>query len=54
MYMTSFENMEDRNAHWKTFGNDPKWKELTSMKEYEKTVSKNVTLFLRPKSYSSY
>jgi hypothetical protein len=54
MYMTSFENMEDRNAHWKAFSNDPKWKELTSMKEYEKTVSKNVILFLRPKSYSSY
>ena len=54
MYMTSFENMEDRNAHWKAFSNDPKWKELTSMKEYEKTVSKNVTLFLRPKSYSAY
>jgi len=54
MYMTSFENMEDRNAHWKAFSNDPKWKELLSMKEYEKTVSKNVTLFLRAKSYSNY
>lgn len=54
MYMTSFENMEDRNAHWKAFSNDPKWKELLSMKEYEKTVSKNVTLFLRAKPYSDY
>lgn len=54
MYMTSFENREDRDAHWKAFSNDPKWKELLSKKEYEKTVSKNVTLFLRPKSYSAY
>lgn len=54
MYMTSFENMEDRNAHWKNFYNDPKWKELLSMKEYDKTVSKNVTLFLRAKPYSDY
>ena len=54
MYMTSFENMEDRNAHWKAFSNDPKWKELLSMKEYDKTVSKNVTLFLRAKPYSDY
>jgi hypothetical protein len=54
MYMTSFENMDDRNAHWKAFSNDPKWKELLSMKEYDKTVSKNVTLFLRAKSYSDY
>lgn len=54
MYMTSFENMDDRNAHWKAFSNDPKWKELLSMKEYDKTVSKNVTLFLRAKPYSDY
>ena len=54
MYMTSFENMDDRNAHWKAFSNDPKWKELLSMKEYEKTVSKNVTLFLRAKAYSDF
>ena len=54
IYMTSFENMDDRNAHWKAFSNDPKWKELLSRKEYDKTVSKNVTLFLRAKPYSDY
>jgi hypothetical protein len=54
MYMTSFENMEDRNAHWKAFSNDPKWKELLSMKEDEKTESKNVNLFLRAKAYSDF
>jgi len=54
MYMTSFENMNDRNTHWKTFSNDPKWKELLSMKEYDQTVSKNVTTFLKAKSYSDY
>jgi hypothetical protein len=54
MYMTSFENMDDRNDHWKTFSNDPKWKELLSKKEYDKTVSKNVTLLLRAKPYSDY
>src|SRR5262249_49395638 len=25
MYMTSFENMQDREAHWKLFGEDPFW-----------------------------
>lgn len=54
MYMTSFENMEDRNEHWKAFSNDPKWKELLSMKEYDQTVSKNVTLFLKARPYSDY
>lgn len=54
MYMTSFENMSDRNEHWKAFSNDPKWKELLSMKEYDQTVSKNITTFLKAKSYSDY
>ncbi|MEN9744352.1 MAG: hypothetical protein RL640_190 [Bacteroidota bacterium] len=54
MYMTSFENKEDRDAHWKSFANDPQWKELSSRKEYEKTVSKNVTLFLKARPYSDY
>jgi hypothetical protein len=36
------------------FSNDPKWKELLSKKEYDKTVSKNVTLLLRAKPYSDY
>ncbi len=54
MYMTSFENMNDRNEHWKAFSNDPKWKELLSMKEYDQTVSKNVTTFLKAKAYSDY
>ncbi|MEY3922005.1 MAG: hypothetical protein RL634_1766 [Bacteroidota bacterium] len=54
MYMTSFENKDDRDAHWKSFSNDPQWKELSSRKEYEKTVSKNVTLFLKARPYSDY
>lgn len=54
MYMTSFENKEDRDAHWKSFSNDPQWKDLSSRKEYEKTVSKNVTLFLKARPYSDY
>jgi hypothetical protein len=54
MYMTSFENKDDRDAHWKSFSNDPQWKDLSSRKEYEKTVSKNVTLFLKARPYSDY
>ncbi|MBK9491957.1 MAG: NIPSNAP family protein [Haliscomenobacter sp.] len=26
MYMTSFDNIESRDAHWKSFGADPFWK----------------------------
>ena len=52
MYMTTFENKASRDEHWKTFGQDPQWKKLSSMPEYQHNVSKNVTLFFRPTSYS--
>lgn len=54
MYMTTFNNKADRDAHWKTFGSDAEWKTLSSLPEYQNTVSKNDTRFLRPTSYSDY
>jgi hypothetical protein len=52
MYMTTFENMAARDEHWKTFGNDPEWKKLSSMPEYQNNVSKGDTWFLTPTEYS--
>lgn len=52
MYMTTFENQASRDAHWKAFGDDPQWKKLVSMPEYQHNVSKNVTRFFRPTGYS--
>lgn len=52
MYMTSFQNMADREAHWKTFGADPEWKKLSGMKEYQNNVSHMDIVFLRPTAYS--
>lgn len=54
MYMTTFNNKADRDAHWKTFGSDAEWKTLSALPEYQNTVSKNDTRFLRPTSYSDY
>ena len=54
MYMTSFENMDDRNAHWKAFGADPQWKKLSSDPFYQKNVSHIDIMFLRPTDYSDY
>jgi hypothetical protein len=54
MYMTTFNNKVDRDAHWKIFGADAEWKTLSAMPEYQNTVSKNDTRFLRPTSYSDY
>lgn len=52
MYMTSFNNMEARNEHWKAFVDDPVWKKLVAMPEYQNTVSKIDITFLHPVSYS--
>ncbi len=52
MYMTTFENQAARDEHWKAFSADSQWKTLSVMPEYQKNVSKNVQVFLRPTTYS--
>ncbi len=54
MYMTSFENMEDRNNHWKAFSADPDWKKLSSEPGYKNNVSHIDILLMRPTDYSDY
>jgi len=52
MYLTSFENMDERKAHWAAFSADESWKKLLALPEYKNTVSKNETVFLRSTAYS--
>jgi len=52
MYMTSFENRADRDAHWKAFSADAQWKKLSAMPEYQHNVSHIDISFLRPTDYS--
>jgi hypothetical protein len=52
MYMTCYENMADRDAHWKTFSSDPFWKQLSSSPEYQNNVSHIDIVFLHPTDYS--
>lgn len=52
MYMTTFENKADRDAHWKTFVESPVWIKLKAMPAYQNNVSRNDTRFLRPTDYS--
>jgi NIPSNAP len=54
MYMTTFENMKSREAHWNTFRDDPYWKKLSAMPEYQHNVSKADILFLTPTDYSDF
>lgn len=54
MYMTSFENMADRDVHWKSFVEDPYWKKISTMPEYQHNVSHADIVFLRPAPYSDF
>lgn len=54
MYMTSFENMADRDAHWKSFSSDAYWKTLSGDPRYEHNVSHMDIVFLHPAAYSEY
>ncbi|MRG48273.1 NIPSNAP family containing protein [Chitinophaga sp. SYP-B3965] len=52
MYMTTFKDKADRDAHWKAFSADPDWKKLSAVESYKNNVSKNEQLFIRPTEYS--
>jgi len=52
MYMTSFDNMVSHDQHWKAFVDDPQWKKLISMPEYQNNVSHIDIVLLHPTPYS--
>lgn len=54
MYMTSFENLASRDAHWKTFVDDPEWKRLSSLPEYQHNVSHADIYLLQSTTYSDF
>jgi hypothetical protein len=54
MYMTTFDNQESRDAHWKTFSDSPEWKALITMEKYKNNMSLNDRTFLYPTEYSDY
>lgn len=56
MYMPVFKSADDRNAQWKVFGNDPKWKEISADPENENKVSVSHidSILMNSTSYSDY
>lgn len=54
MYMTTFENQESRDAHWKSFVESPEWKLLLTLEKYKNTISHMDITFLYPTTYSDY
>jgi hypothetical protein len=56
MYMPIFNSVEERNAQWKVFGNDSKWKEISSdpVNENKVSVSHIDSILMHSTSYSDY
>ena len=52
--MTSFNDMDDRNAHWKAFTQDSTWKKISTAKEYLKIVNRNETILMTAKAYADF
>ena len=54
MYMTTYQNMEKRDAVWESFFGSKKWGELSTDPEYLNNVNKADKLLLYPTEYSDY
>ena len=56
MYMPVFGNVQQRDAQWKIFGNDPQWKEISAKPENENKVSVSHidSILMYSTSYSDY
>lgn len=56
MYMPVFKSVEDRNAQWKIFVDDPKWKEISADPENENDVSVSHidSILMHSTNYSDY
>ena len=52
MYLTTFNNKADRDAHWTAFSTE--YKKISGLPHYQHNVSKNVTIFLHPEDYSDF
>ena len=54
IYMTSFNSMKDRNAHWKSFVEAPIWKKISAAPEYLNTVNRNETILMSARDYADF
>ena len=53
-YMVTFDDLEAKAAHWKTFGSDAQWKKISSVPDYADAllVNKITSILLKPTSFS--
>lgn len=52
IYITRFSNLEEREARWRRFKDDPDWKQMSNLSVYLNTVSKSDIVLMRAKPYS--
>jgi hypothetical protein len=52
MYLTTYSSPASREEHWKTFSDDPKWKRVSALPEYQKVVNKADIILVVPADYS--
>ena len=54
IYMTSFNDMADRDAHWKLFSTSPEWKAISTMPQYLKAINRNETVLMTARDYADF
>lgn len=54
MYLTTFSNIDTRNAGWKAFGADSDWNRMKVLPEYQNIMNKNDQRLLYPTDYSDF
>ena len=51
-YMLGYRDMQEREKNWKAFLSHPSWQTLKANPRYADTVSKIISVFLKPRDYS--
>ena len=54
IYITSFNNMADRDDHWKAFSASPEWQSISNMPKYAKSVNRNETVLMTARMYADF
>ncbi|MFS4467149.1 NIPSNAP family protein [Maribacter sp. 2210JD10-5] len=54
MYMTTFENMAERDSKWNAFSSSDKWTSLKAEEKYQNNMNKAAIMLLYPTEYSDY
>ena len=54
MYLTTFNNIAERDQHWELFRNSPTWKAMAAALEYQHNMDNRNVWLLHPATYSDF